>query len=150
MLLLVLALLCTIVDADSQDICIFDVTIYLEFIKHFFFNKILITLSYDKNSRQKMQKMSYWNWEMFGRVQFKHLFHRFWDVLIGEIVLNAFCNPLTWLFQGRMKYDITEHFRIGGGEKMNLFSHFARVPPPSSNFARKETGMCQRFWEFSE
>jgi len=28
---------------------------------------------------------------------------------------------------------------------MNLFSHFARVPPPSSNFARKEAGMCQRF-----
>ena len=50
----------------------------------------------------------------------------------------------------RMKYDITEHFRIGGGEKMNLFSHFARVPPPSSNFARKEAGMCQRFSESSE
>jgi len=28
---------------------------------------------------------------------------------------------------------------------MNLFRHFARVPSPSSNFARKETGMCQRF-----
>jgi len=28
---------------------------------------------------------------------------------------------------------------------MDLFRHFARVPPPSSNFGQKETGMCQRF-----
>lgn len=28
---------------------------------------------------------------------------------------------------------------------MDLFRHFARVPPPSSNFGQRETGMCQRF-----
>lgn len=28
---------------------------------------------------------------------------------------------------------------------MDLFRHFARVPPPSSNFGMREAGMCQRF-----